>query len=213
MRNPFLAGMMMVGVLACSRNTETVTVSPARDNTVTVTRHNARLIPEGTQVTATVEDSINSRDDKVGDRVTATITQDVRDADGHVLFPRGSTAELVITEIRSSDGRGDPGAIGLDVSTVMVGGESYRVTSEVDSLSYQVRERGIEKEKVGIGAAAGALLGGVMTGSVKGAVVGGVLGGAAGAVVSDQTRDRDVIVRPGTQVQFRLARAAVVYLS
>jgi len=64
-----------------------------------------------------------------------------------------------------------------------------------------------------IGAGAGAVAGGLITGSVKGAVLGGLLGGAAGAVYNSQTGKRDVLVKSGSKLEFKLQQPVVVMIS
>src|SRR4029077_14230711 len=63
--------------------------------------------PAGTHITATLNDSISSRKNKVGDVVTARVASDVKDDTGSVVIPAGSTVSLKITALHESENKSD----------------------------------------------------------------------------------------------------------
>src|SRR5438874_1602217 len=55
------------------------------------------MLAAGTRVPATANDTISTRTAKAGDSVTATVSQDVKDATGRVVIPAGATVSGTIT--------------------------------------------------------------------------------------------------------------------
>ncbi|MBI4501713.1 MAG: hypothetical protein HY700_11190 [Gemmatimonadetes bacterium] len=221
MQTRYLAGaLFLLALAACStRNTRTVTVTPQGDTIIT---HGDRPLAQvagtlksGTKIEAVLQEEVSSANHKPGDEVRATLTEEVKDVNGQVLFPAGTEAQVRITQLRAPADDRDNGDVGFAVMSLKKDGRTYDVTSSADPSSYQVKNRGAfdDKGNIAIGAGAGAVVGGLITGSVKGAVVGGLLGGGAGAVYNSQTGKRDVVVRSGTKLEFKLDQPVVVMVS
>jgi hypothetical protein len=161
----------------------------------------------GTTIAATMVDSINSHTNKPGDKVTAKVANDVRDAEGRVVIPAGSTVTLSIADIRPSPNKSDnKGTLRLEPMSITVDGKSYPIAASVDSVHSRLVGRATninDVAKVGAGTGIGAIAGRILGGG-KGAVIGGVLGGAVGAQRAVETKDRDVEVAPGSSVRLRL---------
>jgi len=158
----------------------------------------------GTRLTAATTSEIRSNKNKVGDTVTATIANDVKDAAGHVVIPAGSSVVLKVTAIKESENKSDKtGTLTLQPTSVSINGQSYPIAARIDSVGTQLEGRKTgagDVAKVGAGAGIGAVVGRVLGGSTKGAVIGGVIGGAVGAQRAVETKDRDVVVPEGTSV-------------
>jgi hypothetical protein len=144
----------------------------------------------------------------VGDTVTATLASDVKDASGRVVIPAGSEVTLKVTAIKESENKSDKtGKLQLQADDIMVNGKRYAVSGSVESVESQLAGRGTgagDVAKVGAGAGIGAIAGRVIGGSTKGAVIGGLIGGAVGAQRAVETKDRDVVVSPGSSVSIKL---------
>src|SRR4051794_30837855 len=155
----------------------------------------------GSNIPATMVDSINSRSNKPGDKVTAKVANDVRDAAGRVVIPAGSTVTLTIAEIRPSPNKSDnTGTLKLEPTTITVDGKSYPIAASVDSVDSKLVGRATninDAAKVGAGTGIGAIAGKILGGGT-GAVIGGVIGGAVGTQRAVETKDRDVEVTPGS---------------
>jgi biotin carboxyl carrier protein len=162
----------------------------------------------GTPITATMSDSITSRKNKVGDVVRARVTSDLKDADGRVVIPAGSTIAIKITAIHESENKSDKtGTLNLAVQDITVNGRTYAIDASIDTVARQLVGRktsGGDIAKVGAGTGIGAIVGRVIGGGTGGAVVGGVIGGAVGAQRAVETKDRDVVVAAGSKVQLTL---------
>jgi hypothetical protein len=158
----------------------------------------------GTRVTAATTAEIRSNTNKVGDTVTATIANDMKDNAGHVVIPAGSEVVLKVTAIKESENKSDKtGTLTLQPTSVSINGQSYPLSARIDSVGTQLQGRKTgtgDIAKVGAGAGIGAVLGRVLGGSTKGAVIGGVIGGAVGAQRAVETKDRDVVLPQGTSV-------------
>jgi hypothetical protein len=147
---------------------------------------------------------VRSNKNKVGDTVTATIAEDIKDNTGRVVIPAGSAVVLKVTAIKESENKSDKtGTLTLQPTSVSINGQSYPVSARIDSVGSQLQGRKTgagDIAKVGAGAGIGAVVGRVLGGSTKGAVIGGVIGGAVGAQRAVETKDRDVVLPEGTSV-------------
>lgn len=171
-------------------------------------------LPSGTAIQASLQDSINSRRNRVGDMVEARVAHDITDPAGRVVIPSGATVQLTITDLAPAKGKGAAdGKLAFQVNSVMVNGQNYAVSAQVQPVHHELRGRGIsagEAEKVGAGTAIGAIAGRIIGGNATGAVVGGVVGAAGGTAVAVETASRDVVVPAGTAVDLTLTSPLVV---
>jgi len=170
-------------------------------------------LPSGTAIQATMVDSITSRRNKNRDIVTATIGSDIKDQNGRVIIPAGSTARFTVWQIAPAENKSaTDGTLVLRLASINVRGKDYPVTGRVSSIEHSLKGRGVttgDAAKVGGGAAAGAVAGRVLGGS-KGTVIGAVVGAAVGTGVAVETADRDIYVAPGAAIAFNLTQELVV---
>ncbi|HEU4698488.1 MAG TPA: hypothetical protein VFS40_04870 [Gemmatimonadales bacterium] len=157
----------------------------------------------GTQFTATTDAEIRSNKNKVGDVITATVANDVKDRNGRTVIPAGSKVNLKVTAIHESENKSDTtGTLTIDVASISLNGRDVPVAAHPSVKSALAgRSTGVgDVAKVGAGAGVGAVVGRVLGGSTKGAVIGGIIGGAVGAQRAVETKDRDVVVPAGSSV-------------
>jgi len=165
-----------------------------------------RTLASGATISGTIQDSIDSKTSKAGDVVTIRVAQAVADSAGRTVIPAGATIRAEITEIKWSENKSDKGTLRMSATSVVVDGKRTTMAGTVSRPEFLYRKRGGavgDASKVGAGAAAGAIVGGLI-GKGTGAVVGGVLGGAVGTQRAIETKDRDIIVKPGTTVTVTL---------
>jgi len=170
----------------------------------------ARVLATGTAISAKFDAGINSRTHKAGQKLTGTVSSDVKDKNGRVVIPAGSKVHITIAAIHESERKSDKtGKLVLTPTKVEIGGRSYPLTASASALDRTLKDRKTNAgdiAKVGIGVGAGALLGTAVTGgSTKGAVIGGVAGGAVGTQRAIETQDRDVVVPVGSRLKVTLA--------
>jgi hypothetical protein len=168
----------------------------------------ARTLAAGTTLTAATNAEIRSHKNKVGDTVTATIANDVKDRSGRVVIPAGSEVVLKVTAIKESENKSDKtGTLTVQPTSVVINGESYPLVATIEGVKTELQGRGTnagDVAKPAAGAAVGAVVGRVLGGSSKGAIIGGVIGGAVGAQRAVETKDRDVVLPKGTSVTLSL---------
>jgi hypothetical protein len=167
-----------------------------------------RSLAAGTTLTASTNTEIRSHKNKVGDTVTATIANDVKDKSGRVVIPAGSEVVLKVTAIKESENKSDTtGTLTVQPTSVVISGQSHPISATIEGVTTKLQGRGTNAgdiAKPAAGAAVGAVVGRVLGGSSKGAIIGGVLGGAVGAQRAVETKDRDVVLPQGTTVTLSL---------
>lgn len=167
-----------------------------------VSAQTIKYINPGTEVPVRTSQTIDAS--AVDGRVfTGTVDQDVRDTNGRVAIPRGSTAELVVRTGSGND-------LYLDLDSVTVNGQRYAVDVNEKKVAggIDVKNSGIGNndetlKHVGGGALLGTVVGAIIAGG-KGAAIGAVAGGAAGAGAQVLTHGRNVSVPAETLVTYRL---------
>ena len=163
-----------------------------------------------------VQDTLSSHTTKVGDTFTASVVDDVKDAQGRVVIPAGSTVHGSVTAVKPAPNPSTPGTLTLALNSVSVNGTSYPLEARIDSLETVRQGRAVsggDAAKVGAGAAAGAILGRIIGKNTKGAVIGGVVGGIVGAGVATQTKDADIVLPKGAHINASLSAPLVVKVS
>ncbi len=163
----------------------------------------APALAAGTTFSASVPDTVSSRTTKSGAMMQAKVGTSVKDAEGRVVIPAGSTVNIRLDQFVSAPKKGGKETFSASLVSVIIDGTSYPISGTVDHLDYTLKGRGITGgtvAKVGAGAAAGAILGKAIGGNATGAVVGGVAGAAGGAAVANETGDQDITVLPGATV-------------
>lgn len=147
------------------------------------------VLPAGTELPVRNEETIDSGKAVEGQLYAAEIASDVRDADGAVVIPRGSNAQLVIKSVAKGGRFRGSSDLVLDLVSVSVEGQQYRL--EASDISEKGRS-GIGGNKrtgemVGGGAALGAIIGAIAGGG-KAAAIGAGSGAGAGALTQILTK-------------------------
>src|SRR5215467_10368151 len=88
--------------------------------TAAVWAQTGQTLPAGTEIKVTTDAAIPAKP-AADSRFSASVAQDVKDANGHVVIPRGSRARLVA--IPSNDGKDT----NLDLRSVNVNGQSFLI--------------------------------------------------------------------------------------
>jgi Glycine zipper len=171
------------------------------------------VLPEGTVLQLTANDTISSKTHHSGDAITATASADIAAPDGTVLIPAGAVFDGIIDSIAEAGRPGGEGTLVLSFNRVTFGGNSYAMEARSDSLGTEYRGQGVsagDAAKVGVGAAAGAVAGRIIGGNRTGTVVGGVVGAAAGAGIAAATKDQDIVLPAGGVIRLALAAPMVL---
>ena len=163
------------------------------------------VLSAGTQVSVRTEDTIDSATAVEGQTYAAEITDDVLDANGDVVVPHGSNAQIVIRSASKGGRFHGTSDLVLDLQSISVEGQQYGIsTSEVQEKGKQ--GLGANKrtaEFTGGGAALGAIIGAIAGGG-KGAAIGAGAGAGAGALTQIITKGGSIKVPAETVLTFQL---------
>lgn len=191
MRTTPLTELLVLGLLACS---------PAAGNEKTPAQ---RTLVAGTLIQATTQDSLSSRDHRAGETLTALVSGDVEDADGHVVIPAGSPVALRIVQLEPATTNGQrDGRIALEVIALTVGGQEYPVSSRVEP-PHLLQARGG-------GPVIGTVVGRLIAVNSRAPEIGRADGVAAGTATARRSVRRDLVVLPGTAILFVLPQPLTV---
>lgn len=162
-------------------------------------------LPVGTQVSVRTEETIDSGKAVEGQTFPGEVTEDVLDATGATVIPRGATAQIIITSASKGGRFRGASDLGLDLKSVTVDGREYR-PSTTDVEQRGKSGLGANKrtaEYSGGGAALGAIIGAIAGGG-KGAAIGAGAGGGAGALTQVLTKGGSIRVPVETILTFSL---------
>lgn len=160
-----------------------------------------RVVPSGSEIKLRTDENITATPSNAGHTYSASVSQDVTDANGKVVIPKGSRATLMATK------GANPNEVELALKSLTVNGHKYSVASNSVAHSGGGKE-GVGKNKrtakyVGGGALAGTLIGAIAGGG-KGAAIGALAGGAAGAGAQTLTKGKQINIPAETEMGFHL---------
>ena len=168
---------------------------------------NYATLPVNTQISVRTSEGIHTSGGAIGKTYAASIDQDVADANGNVVIPRGSPAVLVVRDMGNNQ-------IVLDLQSVAVNNQRYALnTQDITQTGNARRGLGANQRTgtyVGGGAVLGTLLGAIAGGG-RGAAIGALAGAAAGAGTEVLTKGSEVRVPAETILNFQLDQP--VYLN
>ncbi|HEY8226390.1 MAG TPA: hypothetical protein VIG25_14010 [Pyrinomonadaceae bacterium] len=171
----------------------------------TTTRKSVRLVPVGTDLKVRIDDTLSSKNSRVGDRFRATVINpsrfDEARLSGHISSiqksgkVKGRTSmNLAFDSIELRDGRKGP----LHGYVTKIYGEgSGRADSEGGVESGSRTKQTVKR--AGIGATVGGIIGGIAGGG-KGAAIGLIVGGAGGAGSLAIKGSKELKIESGTEM-------------
>lgn len=177
----------------------------------TTTKRVVPLVPVGTDLKVRINDTLSSKDSRVGDRFTATVIDpnrfDEATVFGHISSisksgkVKGRTSmNLAFDSVELRDGR--KGVLHGYVTRVY-GEGSGRADNEGGVESGSRTNQTIKR--TGIGAGVGAIIGGIAGGG-KGAAIGLIIGGAGGAGSLAIKGSKELKIESGTEMLVHVTR-------
>jgi len=167
-------------------------------------------VPANTVIRVRMNEHLNSKTARIGDRFSTNVTEPVYANGGTEVIPVGSRIWGRVSSVRPA-GRRTPGNITVSFTSVQLpNGRSYPINGSLTTLQADdvnsdnegtVRGRGNRKRDavfIGGGAAGGALIGAIAGGG-RGAAIGAILGGALGTGARVYEKESDADVRSGTE--------------
>jgi hypothetical protein len=163
------------------------------------------VLPIGSRVPVRTEEMIDSATAAEGQTYAAEIADDVPDANGDTVVPRGANAQVIIRSATRGNRFHGTSDLVLDLQSISVGGKEYLV-STTDLAQKGKQGFGANKrtaEFTGGGAALGAIIGAIAGGG-KGAAIGAGAGAGAGAIGQVATKGGAIKVPAETLLTFQL---------
>ncbi|MGE0031425.1 MAG: glycine zipper 2TM domain-containing protein [Steroidobacteraceae bacterium] len=159
-------------------------------------------VPAGTSLTAQLPAGISTKTAKVGDRVSAYLTNDLV-VDGKVVAKSGALLQGSVSQVVSGSNKiGGTATLGLTFDNLtLADGSDHPVRGSVTQVAAK-SDTGKDTAKIAGGAIAGAVIGHQVNDD-KGSLIGGILGAAGGAVAAKKTGS-EVELPAGTQIGFTL---------
>jgi len=165
------------------------------------------VVPAGTILTVTVDQSISTKTNTSGDAFPASLAEPVT-VDGQTAIPQGAHATGTVTQAQAA-GRIKGGAVlALTLDSVTVNGQKY----QIQSSSFEEAGKGRGK-RTAVGAGGGAAFGaivGALAGGGKGAAIGALAGGGAGTAGAAFTGQRDFTIPAETRLHFKLTQPVTI---
>jgi predicted small lipoprotein YifL len=185
-----------------SRPRATPTASPSPAPTPVASGPRQYTVASGTSIEVQLPASISTKTAKVGDRVSANLTNDLV-VDGKVIAKAGSLLQGSVSEVVSGSKKiGGTPKLGLTFDNLtLADGSDTTVNGTITQVATK-SDTGRDTAKIAGGAVAGAVIGHQVDGS-KGKIIGGLLGAAAGTIAAKKT-GTEVELPAGTVIGFTL---------
>jgi hypothetical protein len=163
------------------------------------------VLPIGSRVPVRTEETIDSGTAAEGQTYAAEIADDVPDANGDTVVPRGANAQVIIRSATKGNRFHGQSDLVLDLQSISVGGKEYLVsTTDLQQKGRQgVGANKRTAEFTGGGAALGAIIGAIAGGG-KGAAIGAGAGAGAGVIGQVATKGGAIKVPAETLLTFQL---------
>src|SRR5262245_45065254 len=159
------------------------------------------MIPSGTQVTVRINETLDTRNTRTGDRFTAVLVTPLKTTNG-VVIPAGTP---FLGHVANSDDAGrlkGRAVLSLALDSFEFRGRTYAVSTGSNgavSKSHKGRNKALIGGGAGVGAAVGAI-----TGGLGGAAVGALVGGGAGTAGAAITGQKHVTIPSESVMSFQL---------
>jgi hypothetical protein len=168
----------------------------------------AKVISAGTAIAMTSGSRVCTSTNKVGDKITATVTNPITGSGGATI-PAGARVVLEVTDVKPGD-TPESSWILLRTTSVYINGVSYPVSGDVATTTPLERTQApnsgaSDKEKVIGGAIVGGLLGQLLGHNTKGTVIGAAAGAATGAAVAHAQHSFQACMPEGASLTLTLS--------
>ena len=207
----FLRTILVLSVVLGLVTISFAQTKPTAKRRTTTTRRVVPLVPVGTDLKIRINDSLSSKESRVGDRFTATVVDpsrfDEARLSGHVSSIQKSgkikgrtSMNLAFDSVELRDGR--RGVLHGYVTRVY-GDDSGKADNEGGIESGSRTKQTVKR--AGIGATVGAIVGGIAGGG-KGAAIGLIVGGAGGAGSLAVKGSKELKIESGTEMLVHVTR-------
>jgi len=187
-------------IAAACGDTSTQASAP-EGNAAQPSSHNSVEITPGTRLVVRMIDSVNSKNNRVGDTFSASLEQPL-EADGGIVAPRGTRVYGRLEEVKSAGKIKGKSELRLALTGIEINGSTHSIVTGSYDVHGKSRGKNTAK-KVGIGAAVGGVIGAIAGGG-KGAAIGAGVGAGAGTAVQVMTHGEQINVPSETVLDFTI---------
>lgn len=165
------------------------------------------VVPSGTALIVTVDQSLSSKTSQAGQTFLATLAQPVT-LNGKTAIPKGSSITGTVVTAKAKGKIKGQGELALSLASITIDGNNYPI--QTGTLSSTVKGKGKRTAATtGGGAAGGALIGG-LAGGGKGAGIGALVGAAGGLVGGALTGNKQVEIPAESALTFKLSKPVTI---
>ena len=164
----------------------------------------AATVPAGTSMIFTVDETISTDDNEVGDQFTATLQSAVTGEGGTTLIEAGAPSRWTVQEASSAR---DSTVLAAQLESVQIDGSWQSIPARVVSADVQTDSAATGAEtaaKIGVGAAAGAIIGQILGEDTGSTLAGAGVGAAAGTIFALATRGGSAELPAGSTLTVEL---------
>lgn len=157
-------------------------------------------VPEGKNITVSLNEPISSKTANVGDSFTATVKKDVQTREHpEVIIPAGSVVTGEVVEVQKAKQlKGQAKLVVKFNELKLTSGKSIPIVASIGAEGQDTTKRSVGA--IAGGAAAGAVLGKIIGKDTKDAAIGAVAGAAIGTGVVLGLDNKDVTLPAGTDL-------------
>jgi BON domain len=160
------------------------------------------VVPSGTALTVTVDQTLSSKTSQTGQTFLATLAQPVT-VHGKTAMPKGSSVTGRVIRAKKKGKIKGEGELSLSLTSITIHGKNYPI--QTGTLDSTVKGKGKRTAgTTGGGAAGGALIGG-LAGGGKGAGIGALVGAAGGLVGGALTGNKQIEIPAESALTFTLS--------
>jgi hypothetical protein len=193
---------------ACSNSsTEASSPSPQPTATADAPSQDNMQVPAGTRLVVRMIDSVNSKNNRVGDTFSASLEEPL-DVNGTVVAPRGTRVYGKLEEVKSAGKIKGKSELRLALTGIEINGATHSIVTGSYDVHGKSRGKNTAK-KVGIGAAIGGAIGAIAGGG-KGAAIGAGVGAGAGTAAQVLTHGQQVDVPSETVLDFTIEQPVML---
>ena len=179
------------------------------------------IVPEGTVIPIIITAYLNTRSTQVGDTVYAETAYPIW-AQQRLVIPKGSSVRGTITEVERPGKISGKGSLAVRFDDILLpNGARRALYASLQGIHSQGKEN-IDRKSESVSSeggydssdirtvisttAQGAVIGSIVNRRLSGAITGGSIGAAGGIVGTLLTRDRHLVINPGTLFDLELKR-------
>ncbi len=162
------------------------------------------VVPAGTTLTVTTNQSLSSKTSQPGQTFLATLAQPIS-VEGRPALPKGATVSGTVVSAKAKGRLKGEGELSLALTGISIQDHTYPIRTNVISSAVKGKGKRTAATTAG-GAGGGALIGGIAGGG-KGAAIGALVGAGAGLIGGAATGNKQVEIPAESALSFTLSES------